>query len=126
MAAWKKGQSGNLKGRPPTGLAFGEYVRANVAPKLIVDAALKIIRNPKALDRDKIAAGKFLRESGWSNPVVQLEVSTEITPEQEALLGAMVLTPHERRQRIAVLESAAKDDDEATAAPASGDGTSED
>lgn len=107
---WVKGQSGNPKGRPPTGHALAEYIRASIEPAELVRIAIDIARNDSLEPKDRLAAVKWVGSSGWSAPVVEMDIGSDISPEQVALLGAMMLTPHERRQRIAAIEADADDE----------------
>ncbi len=70
---WKKGQSGNPRGRPPTGLAMAEYIRAKVRPRELVDKLLDIIRNSKD-EGNRIKAANTLMERGWVKPPQQYEL----------------------------------------------------
>lgn len=72
--AWQKGQSGNLKGRPPSTHALAEYIRANVEPKKLADVAISIMENVNAEDKDRLTATKFLADHGWSKPAVAIEI----------------------------------------------------
>jgi hypothetical protein len=58
--------------------------------------------------KDKIAATKLLFERGWGTPKAEIEVTATVTSEQLALIEAVRMTPHERRQLLG--ESSGDDD----------------
>ena len=82
-SAWKPGQSGNPKGRPRTGNALAERVRALVDPDEIVEFAASRLRGHTkdgleiaVQEKDRQWAAGFLRDAGYSKPLQQIEVST--------------------------------------------------
>jgi hypothetical protein len=70
---WKKGQSGNPKGRPKTGNSLTDAIRRKVDPDFLTDKLLDILeRSPS--EQTKLRAIELLSERGWKKPAQVLEV----------------------------------------------------
>ena len=69
-AGFKPGQSGNPGGRPK-GLARTVREVCGGSPLLLAQGLLEIAENPKARDRDRIAAYRELLDRGWGRPCVR-------------------------------------------------------
>lgn len=75
---WVKGQSGNVKGRPPVATALATAVRDKVPPDELVTIALGIAKDSGADARDRLAAVNFLADRGWGRPLQAVELSAAI------------------------------------------------
>lgn len=86
---WRKGESGNPRGRPPTGMALAERIRERVDLDELIDIALEIARGKGiqigldengdpmiAIPRpsDRLAAIGFLCDRGYPKPPAMLDV----------------------------------------------------
>lgn len=71
--AWKKGQSGNAKGRPRTGHSLAEAIRRKCDPETFVAELLKIAQTSPS-DQTRLRAMEMLMERGWKKPAQVLEV----------------------------------------------------
>lgn len=83
MSKWKKGQSGNPKGRPRSPYALANKIRDQVDPDELIALALSIARGePQSIEvgegqpipcevpttKDRLAAMKFLADRGYVAP----------------------------------------------------------
>lgn len=118
--SFPKGKSGN-PGGPPKGLLreIRDQFGADVPRILAVFRDLAIGIDPKGYTAeiktaDRIKAGaEVLDRLGVKPPTgVNIDAGVTLDPQQLAYLGALHLTPHERRQR---LERIAAEDDAALA-----------
>jgi hypothetical protein len=71
--AWKKGQSGNPKGRPKSGNSLSDAIRRKVDPDMLIDKLLDILDGTPN-DATKLRAIELLGERGWKKPAQVLEV----------------------------------------------------
>ena len=95
LRPWKPGQSGNPGGRPK-GVAKTVREVCGGTPLLLAQVLLEIALDPKARDRDRIAAARELLDRGWgkavgfadvesADPLEQDEVAAKIRSIAEAL-----------------------------------------
>lgn len=96
---WQPGQSGNPKGRPRTGHALAEAIRAKVDPVELAEIALGIARDAGEQAKDRLTAVKFLADHGWSKPVIAVDTGgaapldfSKLSSDQLAIL-ATALAP---------------------------------
>jgi hypothetical protein len=108
---WKKGESGNPGGRPKIAEAWDKATGGKTTAQVAADA-LKLVyevmmKGPRdARDPCWTFATQKVLEYTIGKPKEQVEVTGGITPEAQALLEALRLTPHERRM---VIDAAAED-----------------
>ena len=118
--SWPKGKSGN-----PGGRGKGTEAREKLAREMFGDDVPKMLAVFRDLGlgltttgyqdiqtSDRIKAGQEVldRVLGRAKQAIEGEVSIGLSPGDSALLAALHLTPHERRNRIAELS----DDDSST------------
>ena len=72
---WRPGQSGNPRGRPRSGNALAEAVRAGVEPAELVAIAVDLARHAES-DATRLQAIGWLRDSGYNKPAERHEVLT--------------------------------------------------
>lgn len=73
QGSWKPGQSGNPKGRPPTGHALITAIREKCDPAELVDIALTLARS--GAESTKLGALNWLRDSGFARPAEKHELA---------------------------------------------------
>lgn len=118
---WAKGVSGNPGGKPK-GLdrqlreKYGKDVPALVG--VLVDIGLGKIEVDKSSDRIKAIDSALDRIVGKPLQSVEGTLDLGATPEHLALLAALRMTPHERRQALAAID---EEDARALADPVAGD-----
>jgi len=106
--SWKPGQSGNPAGRPKgvegrvrEVLESRSYAandgKSYTGVEAVIHLLLDIAFNPGEQAKDRISAAEKVVDRGYGKPKESLEVSGGMTPEQQALLDALRMTPHERR-----------------------------
>lgn len=126
---FKPGQSGNPGGRK-RGVeralrdAWDRLARAGGHESAIdewVGVVHGIMSNTGAEDKDRLAAARLLKEHTYGMAKQALAVTGDVTPEAQALLAALRLTPHERRLIDHAQDSTAAEDDAAMEALTSGD-----
>lgn len=108
MPKWVKGQSGNPSGRVKELPAkIRELYRDDVAKIVEVLRDLALGKTPDGYDEeiktsDRIKAGAEVldRVLGKAPQSISGDLNVGISPEQAAVLAAIQLTPHERRQRL--------------------------
>lgn len=71
--SWKKGQSGNSKGRPRSGHSLADAIRRKVDPEQFVEELLKIAATSPS-DQTRLRAMEMLMERGWKKPAQTIEV----------------------------------------------------
>ena len=71
--AWKKGETGNPKGRPKTAGSLAEAIRRTVDPDEVVAKLLKIAQDSPS-DQTKLRALEILLERGYKKPAQVIEV----------------------------------------------------
>src|SRR5258705_5629511 len=72
---WTKGMaSPNPHGRPRSGTALTEMIRAKVPAEALIAVAGSIIASSTSSDRDKLAAAQFLAAYAYQKPVEVHEV----------------------------------------------------
>ena len=72
--SWRPGTSGNPAGRPRSGNALAEAVRARVnTAQLQVDLALELVTHGKT-EQTRLAALTWLRDTGYNKPAERHEV----------------------------------------------------
>jgi hypothetical protein len=71
--AWKKGESGNAKGRPRSGNSLAEAIRRNLDPDDVYKS-LKDIADNSPSDQTRLRALEMLMGFGYKKPAQVLEV----------------------------------------------------
>lgn len=84
---WVKGQSGNPKGRPRTGMALATTIQRMVNPEEMVTLVLERVRGAGYAEKDKQWALDWLAKQGFKLPaqvveVAQVELDAETDVEQ--------------------------------------------
>ncbi len=85
---FRKGESGNPKGRPPGGTSLAERIRAKCGHDgaTLVDKLYNIAMDDEQPTRLQIDAAKVLLERGFGKPPQEVHVKTgglaDVTPEQ--------------------------------------------
>jgi hypothetical protein len=92
--AWKKGETGNAKGRPKNGNSLAEAIRRTVDPDEVVRKLMKIAEDSPS-DQTKLRALEILLERGYKKPAQVLEVGPadpfeDMTDEELALRTAEI------------------------------------
>lgn len=106
-----RGRSGNPGGKPAVAKILDSIgMTTDDARRECVETALAWMRDPDASDKSRTYAHKFISDMVGLIFKQQLEVTGALTPEAQALLEALRLTPHERR---AAQDSTAAEDDAA-------------
>ena len=108
------GQSGNPGGRPRAAIAMAKLIRERTGNGAdLVDFALQVHAGEIAEMNDAKSrrwAHDWLSDRGFGRPIQDVDVligTVELTPEQQAMLEALKMSPHERRGRIAELKARA-------------------
>lgn len=109
-----RGKSGNPGGRPKAAVAMAALIREKTNDGAdLVDFALKVQKGeiPEMADaKSRRWAHDWLSDRGFGKPIQDIDVligTVDLTPEQQALLEALKMSPHERRSRIAELKARA-------------------
>lgn len=124
---FQKGTSGNPGGRSSAAAEMARRIREKTGDGLeLIDFALAVLRGTGALPippdapsdyvatpvptdaKSRMFVLDWLSDRGWGQPKQDLDIvvgTVELGPEQEAMLGALHMSPHERRQRIAELRA---------------------
>ena len=91
LRPWKPGQSGNPGGRPK-GVAKTVREVCGGSPLILAQVLLEIALDPKARDRDRIAAAREILDRGWGKAVGYADIEgadplghDEITREIKAI-----------------------------------------
>ncbi len=89
---WKKGETGNMKGRPRSGTSLAEVIRRKVDPEKMVEELEKIATESPS-EQTRMRAIELLMERGWKKPAQVLEVGPanefeDLTNEEIAALRA--------------------------------------
>lgn len=71
--AWKKGESGNLKGRPRSGNSLAEAIRRKLDPDDVVEKLWEIAQTSPS-DQTRLRAMEILLSSGYKKPAQVIEV----------------------------------------------------
>lgn len=112
---FERGRSGNPGGRPSIAKAWD----AATGGKKAADVGAEALKLAYTV---AMAGPTCLRDSNWQfamtqvlhyslgKPKEQIAVTGDVSPEAQALLAALRLTPHERRQLAAQDSTAAEDD----------------
>lgn len=79
---WAKGESGNRRGRPRSGLAFAERIRERVDPDLVIDLALRVAADESLSASERLAALLPLIDRGFIRPPTTAAVAIETTGPQ--------------------------------------------
>lgn len=111
---FQKGVSPNPGGRPSIAKAFeaNGTTTTQVLEKL-AKIALDTLDDKKASERSREYAHTWLTNYTIGKPKDQMDVNvTGVSEAQLAHVGALALTPHERRRRIEELRKARNADDE--------------
>src|SRR5262245_61456119 len=105
------GQSGNPGGRSRGATAMARMIREETRDGAeLVEFALAILRgknldgtpNPMATPSSRMYAHQWLSDRGFGKRTQDVDLlvgATELTPEQATMLGALRMSPHERRER---------------------------
>lgn len=96
---FKPGKSGNPGGRVKDCKSATEILRAKLTPEERADMLIEMAMSAKD-ERVKLQARLAIWDRTDGKVKDQLEVSGGISPEQQALLDALRMTPHERRQAL--------------------------
>lgn len=126
-----KGTSGNPGGRSSAAAEMARRIRERTGDGLLlIDYALAVLLGTGEMDlpegftppkgtpegttkitvptdnKSRAYVHEWLTDRGWGKPKVDLDIlfgHVELTPEQAAMLEALKMSPHERRERIAEL-----------------------
>lgn len=120
-----KGVSGNPGGRSSAAAELARRIRERTGDGFeLIDFALGVLRGTGKTDRppdapdgwkpikvpddpkSRMFALDWLSERGWGKAKQDLDIllgTVELTPQQSAMLEALRMSPHERRERIAEL-----------------------
>lgn len=71
--AWKKGETGNAKGRPRTGNSLAEAIRRRIDPDLYIDKLWEIAESSPS-DQTRLRALEMLSTAGYKRPAQVIEV----------------------------------------------------
>lgn len=119
---FQKGISGNPGGRSSAAAELARRIRERTSDGLeLIDFAIGVLRGTGATVRppdaptnwqatkvpddpkSRMFALDWLSERGWGKSKQDLDIligQVELTPEQRAMLDALRMSPHERRERI--------------------------
>ncbi len=89
--AWKPGQSGNPKGRPPVDVHVRDLARAHTEEAIA--ALVAVATDPAQRGSDRTAAAVALLDRGWGRPTERQEVESvavTVSPEDAATRDATV------------------------------------
>lgn len=101
---WKKGQSGNPKGRPRRGNALAEAIRRYCDPQELVAVVYKMATESLS-ETTKLAACEWLAKNGYEKPAHRIEIGA--AGAYEALeVDELESSLHETRAMIASLQKA--------------------
>ena len=81
---FKKGVSGNPKGRPKTPQEFKDLVKANAVPA--INTLIQIMNNPKAKDPDRIKAADVIIERAYGKAVQPIDADVNANVKVDCLL----------------------------------------
>jgi hypothetical protein len=112
---WVKGVSANPGGQTKAQVAARRMAAELIGEltdggKSIIQFAWRVLEGTeKGVDDAKSRrwAAEFLAERYWGRSVLNVDVTQQMNPEQVAMLEALKLSPHERRERIAEIKARA-------------------
>jgi hypothetical protein len=107
------GQSGNPGGKPKGIVEIQKRIaELTDGGDALILFALRVMfgqEDGMTSESSRAYAHRFLVERVWGRPkeTVDVNVGQQLSPEQKAMLEALKLSPHDRRERIAVLKARA-------------------
>lgn len=108
-SAWKAGQSGNPAGRPKSPESAAEVLRAKMPPEQRAQALVDLALTAEDENvRLRALLAIWDRTDGKVRETVDLNHGGP-TPEQQAFLEALRMTPEERRKKLAEPDQDADD-----------------
>lgn len=82
--SWQPGQSGNVRGRPRTGLAFAEAVRERIDPHVVLDLVVRLLEDEATPIAQRLASALPFVHAGFVKPPTGLDVSVSKSTDEAA------------------------------------------
>ena len=94
--SWKPGTSGNLHGRPRSGLALAEAIRSRVDPHEVMDLLIRHLRDEEVPIEKRLAVALPWMQAGFLKPptATAIDLRTTVT----ALPAGWAAMPIEQRR----------------------------
>jgi hypothetical protein len=109
---WRKGKSGNPKGRPRTGLALAERIRERLDPDMILDLAARVAADETIPVDKRLDALLRLAVLGYVRPPTGVAIDARFTGDGGARLDWTRLPLDQRRTLLAGYRAALVQGDE--------------